>query len=141
MNLNHHLALDVYGKYFIRIPLSPQHNLTEQDLKNRFVVDVRPCPRRLCARVWIRIIYPPMNNWVWVFSNIYQVLKCVFILFYRPVFELANDSPYHAAREIQKRLRLMFKRFWVRGQNSGKASSIFARCCFTGFGRRLRLFL
>lgn len=37
----------------------------------------------------------------------------------KPVFELANDSPYHAAREIQKRLRLMFKRFWVRGQNSG----------------------
>eukprot|EP00112_Aurelia_sp_Birch-Aquarium-sp1_P018326 Seg4357.4 transcript_id=Seg4357.4/GoldUCD/mRNA.D3Y31 product="Nucleolar protein 14" protein_id=Seg4357.4/GoldUCD/D3Y31 len=37
----------------------------------------------------------------------------------RPLFELAKDSPHHAAREIQRRLRQSFKRFWMKHQTSG----------------------
>eukprot|EP00795_Rhopilema_esculentum_P012358 gene12358-3013_t len=37
----------------------------------------------------------------------------------RPIFDLVKDSSYHCAAEVQRKLRHMFKRFWIKHQTYG----------------------
>eukprot|EP00794_Sanderia_malayensis_P005526 gene5526-6211_t len=42
----------------------------------------------------------------------------------KPIFEVANDISHFAAREIQRRLRSSFRRFWVRRLKSGGRQAV-----------------